>query len=282
MRIAIASGKGGTGKTTVATNLAWTIASLGEKVTYIDCDVEEPNGHIFLKPDIENTIKGTMFYPVVDMDTCISCGKCAEICQYKAIILLGEKTLVFPEMCHACGGCMLVCPVDAITYSDREVGIIETGKSNGVGFIHGRLDVGQVMSPPLIRQVKKLIPDDGVKILDSPPGTSCPVIETVRDSDFILLVTEPTPFGLNDLKLTVEVLDKLDMTYGVFINRADIGTQDTVKYCEIRKIPVLSSLKDDRRIAEAYSNGIMAAETLPEIRVLFVTLYSDLKRKVKT
>ncbi len=281
MRIAIASGKGGTGKTTVATNLAWTIASLGEKATYIDCDVEEPNGHIFLKPVIDATTKATMFYPVVDMDTCTSCGTCAEICQYKAIILVGEKTLVFPEMCHSCGGCILVCPVDAITYSDRGMGIIETGTSNGVGFIHGKLDIGQVMSPPLIRQVKKRISPEGVAILDAPPGTSCPVIETVKDADYVLLVTEPTPFGLNDFKLTVEVLHKLAMPFGVFINRSDIGTQDTLKYCEMRRIPVLSSLPDDRRIAEAYSNGILAAETFPEIRELFTTLYSELKRKVK-
>jgi len=280
MQIAIASGKGGTGKTTVATNLAWTIASIGDKVSYIDCDVEEPNGHIFLKPRIDTTQKATMDYPVVVEETCISCGKCAEICQYKAIILLGENPLVFPEMCHACGGCMLVCPVDAITYEKREIGVIETGQSNGVGFMHGMLKIGQVMSPPLIKQVKGHIPEDGVTIIDAPPGTSCPVIESVRGADYVLLVTEPTPFGLNDFKLTVEVIEKLNIPYGTFINRSDVGTQDTVKFCEKNRISILSSLPDDRRIAEAYSKGIMVSEAFSEIRELFSVLYDDLKRKV--
>jgi len=281
MQIAIASGKGGTGKTTVATNLAWTIASIGDKVSYIDCDVEEPNGHIFLKPRIDTTQKATMDYPVVVEETCISCGKCAEICQYKAIILLGENPLVFPEMCHACGGCMLVCPVDAITYEKREIGVIETGQSNGVGFMHGMLKIGQVMSPPLIKQVKGHIPEEGVTIIDAPPGTSCPVIESVRGADYVLLVTEPTPFGLNDFKLTVEVIEKLNIPYGTFINRSDVGTQDTVKFCEKNRISILSSLPDDRRIAEAYSKGIMVSEAFSEIRELFSVLYDDLKRKVE-
>ena len=282
MQIAITSGKGGTGKTTVATNLVWTIASLGDKVLYVDCDVEEPNGHIFLKPRIDTTRNATMDYPVVDEKTCISCGKCGEICQFKAIILLGEKPLVFPEMCHACGGCMLVCPVDAITYKKREIGVIEIGRSNGVGFVHGRLHVGQVMSPPLIRQVKDLIYEDEVVVVDSPPGTSCPVIESIRGADYVLLVTEPTPFGLNDFKLAVKVVEKLDIPYGVFINRSDVGNQNMVKFCEKNRIPILSSLADDRRIAEAYSNGIIASEAFPEICKLFSVLYSKLKKVAET
>ena len=176
---------------------------------------------------------------------------------------------------------MLVCPVDAITYEKREIGVIETGQSNGVGFMHGMLKIGQVMSPPLIKQVKGHIPEDGVTIIDAPPGTSCPVIESVRGADYVLLVTEPTPFGLNDFKLTVEVIEKLNIPYGTFINRSDVGTQDTVKFCEKNRISILSSLPDDRRIAEAYSKGIMVSEAFSEIRELFSVLYDDLKRKVE-
>ena len=280
MKIAIASGKGGTGKTTVATNLAWIASSLGEQVAYIDCDVEEPNGHIFLKPEIGTTDKATVQYPVVDENTCTSCGKCAEICQYKAIVMIGKAPLVFPEMCHDCGGCYLVCPVDAITLKDREIGIIETGQANGVRFVHGKLNIGQIMSPTLIRAVKRLIPEDGIAFVDVPPGTSCPVIESVNGADYTLLVTEPTPFGLNDLRLAVEMLEKLGIPFGVFINRSDIGTQDTLRYCEKHSIPVLADLPDDRRIAEAYSKGFIAAEKLPEFRKVFTDLYTSLKKRI--
>ncbi|MFC1552264.1 ATP-binding protein [Candidatus Latescibacterota bacterium] len=281
MKIAIASGKGGTGKTTVATNLAWTIASVGDSVSYIDCDVEEPNGHIFLKPEIDNKHYATMDYPVINDDLCISCGKCAEICQYKAIIFLGEKSVVMPEMCHSCGGCLLVCPVGALTYEKREIGIIETGKSNGIDFVHGKLKIGQVMSPPLIKQTKTHIFENGTTIIDSPPGTSCPVIESVKSTDYVLLVTEPTPFGLSDFKLAVEVIRKLKIPFGTFINRSDIGSQDTVTFCKKNRISILSSLPDDRGIAETYSNGIIAAETFSDIRKIFLALYSDLRKKTE-
>ena len=279
MRIAIASGKGGTGKTTVATNLAFTVSALGETAAYIDCDVEEPNGHIFMKPSITESREGTMFYPVVDEEICTSCGECAELCQFKAIMLMGDTPMVFPEMCHACGGCELVCPVDAITNTDRGIGKIDIGNSRGVRFVRGILNVGQVMSPPLIRLVKKEIADEAVTFIDSPPGTSCPVIESIRDSDYVLLVTEPTPFGLHDLKLAFEMLGELSIPFGVFINRSDIGTGDTLKYCEKQSIPIIASLPDDRRIAEAYSNGILVAEAFPDIREVFETCYSTLKRK---
>lgn len=281
MKIAVASGKGGTGKTTVATNLARTVASLGDRAVYVDCDVEEPNGHIFLKPHIEKTREATMFYPVVDEKICTSCGLCAEICRYKAITVLADTPVVFPEMCHSCGGCTLVCPVDAITEHDRAIGTIEIGTCDEIRFIHGRLNVGETMSPPLIRQVKKLAPDGDVVIMDSPPGTSCPVIETVRDADFILLVTEPTPFGLHDLILAVDVVKKLRQPYGVVINRSDIGTDDAVKYCAKNHIPVVLSVPDDRRLAEAYSRGILAVEALPYFRKQFSALYGELKRRAE-
>jgi MinD superfamily P-loop ATPase len=263
MRIAIASGKGGTGKTTVAVGLAAVLVETGTAVAYVDCDVEEPNGHLFLRPEIRETVKATLTYPVVDKERCISCGKCQEICRYKAIILIMDKPLVFPEMCHACGGCALVCPVGAITEAEREIGVIETGASDGIRFIHGRLNVGQILSPPLIRQVKTRIPDDGTAILDCPPGTSCPVITAMRGADYVLLVTEPTPFGLNDLRLAVDMVRELRMPFGVFINRADIGTPDTEKYCARNVIPIIGSIPDDRQVAEAYSRGELLDTLLP-------------------
>jgi len=279
MKIAVASGKGGTGKTTVATNLARVVSAAGEQVAYVDCDVEEPNGHIFLKPDIETSEKASMQYPVVDKEKCISCGKCAEICQFKAIVMIGENPLVFPEMCHDCGGCYEVCPAGAISLKDRVIGVIEEGFADGVRFIHGTLDIGQVMSPPLIRAVKRRIREEGTTVVDCPPGTSCPVIEAVHGADYGVLVTEPTPFGLHDLMLAVEVLEKLGIPFGVFINRSDIGTKETLNYCEKRMVPVLASLPDDRRIAEAYSKGIIAVDSLSEFNTFFSKLYAEVKRR---
>jgi MinD superfamily P-loop ATPase len=272
MKIAIASGKGGTGKTTVAVGLAAVLAEMGTDVVYVDCDVEEPNGHLFLRPDIRETVKATLPYPVVDNERCISCGKCQEICRYKAILLILEKPLVFPEMCHACGGCALVCPAGAITEAERDIGVIETGESRGIQFIHGRLNVGQILSPPLIRQVKTRIPNGGTAILDCPPGTSCPVVTAVRGADYTLLVTEPTPFGLNDLRLAVDMVREMQIPYGVFINRADIGTSDTEKYCEKNAIPILGRIPDDRRVAVAYSRG--------ELLDILLSLYGNVLRDV--
>ncbi|MBN1293457.1 MAG: ATP-binding protein [Candidatus Latescibacteria bacterium] len=280
LRIAIASGKGGTGKTTVATNLAWVIASQNESVTYVDCDVEEPNGHMFLNPVIEESTVAKVPYPVINEETCISCGKCAEICQYRAIIMLAENPYVSPEMCHACGGCWLVCPVDAVKPAGREIGIIEKGKSEHINFIHGKLSIGQILSPPLIRMVKKHISGDGITLIDCPPGTSCPVLTSVQGADYIILVTEPTPFGLNDLKLAIDMIGEIGIPIGVFINRADIGTNDTERYCEQRHIDIIGRLNDNRTIAEAYSQGKIASKMMPEIRGLYENLYTTLKRKI--
>jgi MinD superfamily P-loop ATPase len=272
MIVAIASGKGGTGKTTVATNLAQVATDQGFKVSYLDCDVEEPNGHIFLKPEIEKTTPVYVPVPVVDESKCTACGKCTEICQYSAIALLGKTVLTFPNLCHGCGGCMLVCPAGAINEAGREVGVVEQGRANGIQFVHGKLRIGEAMSPPLIRAVKKLADLSEVTIVDAPPGTSCPVIQSVRNADYVVLVTEPTPFGLNDLKLAVDMLRVLKLPFGVVVNRADIGDQAVFNYCENESIEVLLQIPDDRRIAEAYSRGHIIARILPECADFFISL----------
>ena len=281
MKIAIASGKGGTGKTTVATNLA-TVASLqGTDVTLLDCDVEEPNCHIFVKPQIRLTCPVTVPVPKVDSEKCTGCGKCGEVCRYSAIVCLKGKVLVFPELCHGCGGCQLFCPVEAISEEGREVGVVEVGRAKGFAFAQGRLRIGEAMSPPLIKAVKAAATQTNLVIIDAPPGTSCPVIESVRDSDFVMLVTEPTPFGLNDLKLAVEMVRALELTFGVVINRADVGDDKVQSYCSDNGIAILEQIPDDRRIAEAYSRGEMICEALPDYESLFAGLLNKITEEVK-
>jgi MinD superfamily P-loop ATPase len=269
MRIAIASGKGGTGKTTVATNLAWVAARNGWSVAYVDCDVEEPNGHLFLKPEIASSRAIGRLHPVVDGEKCTHCGLCGEICQYSAIVCVGERVLVYPELCHACGGCVLVCGPGAITEVLRDTGRLETGQAGPIRFVHGLLNIGEAMGTPLVRQVKAEAAQEDLAIVDSPPGTSCPVIESIRGADLVVLVTEPTPFGLNDLKLAMATVRAMKLPLGVVINRADSGDDQTREYCRVQDIEILSEIPDDRRVAEAYSRGVLAAEALPEIRVRF-------------
>ena len=249
MQIAIASGKGGTGKTTIATNLAWYIARSGEDVQYIDCDVEEPNGHIFLKPEISETQAATIDTPQVDAERCDGCGKCSQLCQYSAIICLKETVMTFEQMCHSCGGCMLVCPTGAITVKQRQIGCVDLGSADGVKFVQGRLNIGDIHTPGLIKRVKQHATKQGYVIIDAPPGTSCPVIEAVKGADFVLLVTEPTPFGLNDLKLAVGMVRELKLPFAVAINRSDIGDDQVQGYCDEEHIEVVLKIPDDRRIA---------------------------------
>jgi MinD superfamily P-loop ATPase len=270
MIISVASGKGGTGKTTVATNLA---VSLGSKVQLLDCDVEQPNAHLFMHPVFEWTATITTPVPEIELDKCTRCGKCSEICRFNAIVVVGETVLPFEELCHSCGGCVAVCPEKAVSEKGRELGIIQTGHCNGVGFIHGRLRAGEAMSPPLIRKVLSLADPAQINIVDAPPGTSCPVIETMKKADFILLVTEPTPFGLHDLKLAVGAARILNIPCGLVINRSDLGDDKVKAYADRENLPVLMEIPYDRRIAETYSRGEMIVEEMPEWKIKFIELY---------
>jgi len=275
MIISIASGKGGTGKTTVATNLA---VSFGSDVQILDCDVEEPNSHLFIQPTIEEVETITTPVPEVDMEKCNLCGKCGEICQFKAIVVIGETVLPFLELCHSCGGCMEVCPEKAITEIGRELGVIERGHRNGIEFVHGKLRVGEAMSPPLIKKVRGYARPGTLTIIDAPPGTSCPVIASMKDADFVLLVTEPTPFGLHDLKLAVGAVKMLEIPCGLVINRSDMGDDQVKKYAKEEDIPVLMEIPFDRRIAEAYSRGEMIVEAMPEWKEKFLELYHGIEK----
>jgi MinD superfamily P-loop ATPase len=274
MIISIASGKGGTGKTTVATNLA---LSLGSAVQLLDCDVEEPNAHLFINPVFDQTETVTTPVPEVDMDKCTLCGKCGDICQFKAIVVVGETVLPFEELCHSCGGCMAVCPEKAITEKGRELGIIQKGHRNGIEFIHGKLRVGEAMSPPLIKKVLSYADPTRLTIVDAPPGTSCPVIESMKPADFVLLVTEPTPFGLYDLKLAVGAVKILNSPCGLIINRSDLGDKKVNQYADRENLPILMEIPFDRQIAEAYSRGDMIVEVMPEWKEKFLELSEKIK-----
>jgi len=276
----VASGKGGTGKTTVAVNLALSLES-HHSVQFLDCDVEEPNAHFFLKPHFLQNQPVFLPIPEVNEKKCTYCGKCAEVCAYNAIAVLKDSVLVFPELCHGCGGCSLLCPEKAIKEKGKRIGIMEFGSINNLQFIHGKLDIGEAMSPPLIRAVKKYLNTTRTIIIDVPPGTSCPVIEAVKGSDFCLLVTEPTPFGLNDLRLAVETVKELQIPLGIIINRADIGDSQVEDYCQRENIPVLMTIPFDRDIAVAYSEGKSIIETQLAYKQKFLELFKKIKELKK-
>jgi len=275
MNISVASGKGGTGKTTIVTNLA---VAIGSRVQLLDCDVEEPNAHLFIQPEFDETQIVTTSVPDVDMDKCTRCGMCGDICQFKAIVVVGETLLTFEELCHSCGGCMAVCPENAITEKGRELGVIQKGRRNGIEFIHGKLRVGEAMSPPLIRKVLSYCDDRKLTLVDAPPGTSCPVIESMKPADFVVLVTEPTPFGLHDLKLAVGAVDMLDIPRGLVINRSDLGDDRVREYADQVNLPILMEIPFDRKIAEAYARGAILVDVMPEWKERFLELYEKIQR----
>jgi MinD superfamily P-loop ATPase len=276
MRITVASGKGGTGKTTIATSLALSLAEVRHPLLFLDGDVEAPNAHLFLNPTFEQRQDVAIQIPQVDESKCTYCGKCAEVCQYHAIVIVGKKTLVFPQLCHGCGSCALVCPERAITEVPEVLGVMERGRTQaGISFSRGLLNIGEPMTVPIIRQLKKWVEAQPgqVEILDAPPGTSCPVVESMRGADFILLVTEPTPFGLHDLRLAVQIAHELDIPMGVVINRDGSGDSQAAQFCQSGGIPILMRVPFERKIAEGVARGKPLVDIHPEYVIRFRELY---------
>jgi len=280
MIITVASGKGGTGKTTIATSLAHSLAA--EQPTpplFLDCDVEAPNAHLFLHPRLDEQQDVALLIPSVNESKCTHCGKCAEVCQYHAIAVLGQKTLVFPQLCHGCGSCTALCPEKAITEIPDRMGVIERGlATGGISFARGVLDVGEPMAVPIIRQLKKWVPakPGQVVIRDAPPGTSCPVVESMRGSDFLLLVTEPTPFGLHDLRLAIQVGREMGIPCGVIINRENGSYPALDEFCFDNHLPVLLRIPFERVIAEGVAQGKTLVEIHPEYADRFLRMFTQI------
>ena len=281
MIIAVASGKGGTGKTTVAASLAAALAETGQPVSYLDCDVEAPNAHLFLKPNFEQSRSVDLLIPQVDSSACTGCGRCAEVCEFHAIVVLGGKTLVFPELCHGCGSCTLECPEQAISEIPQSLGTLESGPATAnIHFSRGLLNVGEPMAVPVISQLKKWQPpaQQRVTIIDSPPGTSCPVVESIRGADFVLLVTEPTPFGLHDLKLAIKLTEELNIPAGVIINRDGVGDTKVDDFCQEAGLPILMRIPLERKIGAGIAAGQPLTDIYPAYKDRFRQLYRDIEQ----
>ncbi len=278
--LAVASGKGGTGKTTVSASLACAAADAGYKAAYLDCDVEEPNGHLFLKPNINCRHMVGIPVPVVDQEKCIACGLCGDICQFSAIVCINKTVLTFDKMCHGCGGCSLVCPAAAITEENRNIGVVETGDcGNNLRFCHGKLDIGEALSPPLVKAVRATLQDEDFSIIDASPGTSCPVIAAIKGVDYVLLVTEPTPFGINDLEIAAGMVRELGIPHAVVVNRSVPEYTLARDFCRDKGIKILEEIPDDRRVAEAYSRGKLPYSGVAGYKELFAGLLNTIMKE---
>lgn len=276
MRVVVVSGKGGTGKTSVAVSLA--LCAGGAHL--LDCDVEEPNAHLLLNPERVTEEDVELFVPKINEEKCDFCGECARFCQFKALFVAGETALVFPQLCHSCGGCQIVCFREAITEEPRRIGKILQGKSGDIDLVYGELDVGEPMAVPLISAVKRKARSSGTIILDAPPGTACPLAETVGGADFCILVTEPTPFGLHDLEIAVEVVKQIGVPCGVVVNFAGTGDRGVYDFCEAKKLPILMEIPFDREIAELYSQGTPFVKEMPAWSIRFSKLVEELEALV--
>lgn len=270
MIISIASGKGGTGKTFLATNLAKILEPKG--VSILDCDVEEPDDHIFLKARINKTLETNLPIPKVDEEKCVHCSKCSQVCPYHAITDIGTNVLVFPQMCHGCGACTMACPTGAITEIDHPIGEIELGKSGDIETISGRMKIKEVTASHLVRKVREHIKPNRINIIDAPPGTTCPTVASVIGTDYCILVTEPTPFGLHDLKLAIDMVKGLGVPSGIIINRHGIGDNQVEEFCRKNGLDILLKIPHDREIAKIYAKGNLVVEHLPDIREMMVNL----------
>lgn len=283
MILSVASGKGGTGKTTIAVNLALSL----EHVQLLDCDTEEPNAHLFVSPEIVQEKEAVILVPRVDEQRCTHCGTCAKVCAYNALAVIRPnderqgEVLLFEQLCHGCGACAMLCPQHAISEQPRMIGVVRSGAAGDMLFADGRLNIGEAMAPPLVRQVRQELQADRTVIIDAPPGTSCPVVAAVKGSEYCLLVTEPTPFGLSDLRAAVGVLRILGIPFGVVLNRSDIGDEGVDRYCRENGIPVLMRIPFSREIAEHYAGGVPFSLRMPQYRQQFVELASSIEERIE-
>jgi MinD superfamily P-loop ATPase len=272
MKIAVLSGKGGTGKTTVAASLAASLPSC----QYIDCDVEEPNGAIFLKPEIQESSPVKVLVPEAEMTKCNACGNCAQACQFNAIAVVKDEVLVFPEICHHCGACVIACPNGAIREVERVIGVLEANEDDT--FLQGKLNIGEPISIPILKELKKRIKQDLPVIIDCSPGASCTVVESIEGSDFCLLVTEATPFGLHDLKIAVQLVRKMGIPFSIVLNKASDNSKLIHDFCQSEGIELLMEIPFSQEIAEGYSKGILPVQNNSMWKEKFIELYEKIKR----